>query len=180
MYNTTNKLMSQTTSLSSSLYDSKRRSIDENSHRASTNAGTQMLLQRPVSPAMGRTTDLRKTAYKTRPASRMVSELTNAKIDSKLRSKIIHQVARRQYDQNTTSEEQLRSFKIINQLQKQQTGSISPQQKQRYGTLIKAAVPTASIDEASIGLDSIPSISIKDKFAKTGFATTTQPARAST
>ena len=98
MYNTTNKLMSQTTSLSSSLYDSKRRSIDENSHRASSNAGTQMLLQRPVSPAMGRTTDLRKTAYKTRPASRMVSELTNAKIDSKLRSKIIHQVARRQYD----------------------------------------------------------------------------------
>ena len=110
----------------------------------------------------------------------MVSELTNAKIDSKLRSKIIHQVARRQYDQNTTSEEQLRSFKIINQLQKQQTGSISPQQKQRYGTLIKAAVPTASIDEASIGFDSIPSISIKDKFAKTGFATSTQPVRAAT
>ena len=54
--------------------------------------------------------------------ARLLSQMTNAKIDQALRGKIIHQYARRQFDQNTTSDEQLRSFKIVQQLQKQTTG----------------------------------------------------------
>ena len=87
-------------------------------------------------------------------------------------------MARRQYDQNTTSEEQLRSFKIISQLQKQTTGSISPHQRKRYGTLIKAAIPSASIEQDStVGFDSsiAPTASEKASFARTTYPRPIQP-----
>ena len=178
MYETTSSKFSNQMKLSSKFRDYKRVSVDESSMAAPSQTITEGFLpnNRPASPPMVRTSDLRNSAYKTRPASRMISELTNVNIDNRLRSKIIHQVARRQYDQNTTSEEQLHSFKIINALQKQQTGSISPQQKKQYGTLIKAALPNTSIDESSIGaFDSLQSISEVEKFSMTGFPKANYP-----
>ena len=80
-----------------------------------------------------------------------LSQLTvNDRIARQLRNKIIHRFARREFDQNSTSEEQLRSFKILQLLQKHQTGKISPLQRQKYGSLIKAVDPFAFAEKESM------------------------------
>lgn len=73
----------------------------------------------------------------------------NLHIEAAKKQKLLRTFAKRQFDQNRTSDEQLRSFRIIQQMQKRRQPSISPEEHTQHESVFQAVAPHLTLSVMS-------------------------------